>query len=103
MKTRNNYFYFLLFSLFFLSLILAFSIFKNLQYGILWNDEAETAMYGKSIIAYGYPKVHFGKNVLNVSETKDLSIGIKKGSDAWIYISSWGAYYFAAPFVFFGR
>jgi len=100
MKTRNNYFYFLLFSLFFLSLILAFSIFKNLQYGILWNDEAETAMYGKSIIAYGYPKVHFGKNVLNVSETKDLSIGIKKGSDAWIYISSWGDYYFATPFVF---
>ncbi|MGB9677896.1 MAG: hypothetical protein ACPLZ9_04685, partial [Candidatus Ratteibacteria bacterium] len=55
--------------------------------------------YAKSIIAYGYPKVHYGKNILNVAETKDPNLGVKRTNDAWIYISSWGSYYFAVPFV----
>jgi len=90
--------------IFYITLILlvicfAFSLFKNIQYGVLWNDEAETAMYAERINRFGYPKVYDGKNVLNVAETKDLSVGVKESIDAWIYISSWGQYYFAAPFV----
>lgn len=80
----------LLVLLFFLVSSFVVLLFKNIQYGILWNDEAETVMYARSIIKHGYPKVHFGKNVLNVAETKDLSVGVKESIDAWIYISSWG-------------
>lgn len=87
------------FSFFFLVFVFGLFVFKNVKYGVLWNDEAETVMYAKSIIKYGYPKVHYGKNILNVSETKDPNIGVKNTNDAWIYISSWGSYYFAVPFV----
>lgn len=90
----------LLVLLFFLVSSFVVLLFKNIQYGILWNDEAETVMYARSIIKHGYPKVHFGKNVLNVAETKDLSVGVKESIDAWIYISSWGGYYLAVPAVF---
>lgn len=86
-----------------LTVLLGVSLFFNLGYGVLWNDEAETAMYAQRILQYGYPKVHDGKNVLNVAETEDLSVGVKESLDAWIYISSWGQYYFAAPFVYLVR
>ena len=84
-----------------LALVFAFSVsvFKNIQYGVLWNDEAQTAMYAERVNSFGYPKVSDGKNILNLSETTDLSIGVKKSTDAWVYVSSWGQYYFAAPFV----
>ncbi len=49
---------------FLLSIIFAFSLFKNIAHPLLWNDESETAMFARRILEYGYPKVHDGKNIL---------------------------------------
>ncbi|MDD3906160.1 MAG: hypothetical protein PHS46_06505 [Candidatus Omnitrophica bacterium] len=73
----------------------AFSLFKNIQYPILWNDESETAMYAKRILQYGYPKIHDGKNIVWLSELPDKEIGIDKRWDAPTSLV-WGQYYFAA-------
>lgn len=74
--------------------LLALSIFKNISYPLLWNDEAETAMFAKRILTFGYPKVHDGKNVLNLLELPDKSLAIDKGSDAYV-VTVWGHFYFA--------
>ncbi|OGW79581.1 MAG: hypothetical protein A3G33_07235 [Omnitrophica bacterium RIFCSPLOWO2_12_FULL_44_17] len=78
----------------FLSIVLAVSVFKNIAYPLLWNDESETAMYAKRILQYGYPKVHDGKNVVYLLGLRD-EIGIDKKTDAYLG-SLWGQYYFAA-------
>ncbi len=74
--------------------LLALSIFKNISYPLLWNDEAETAMFAKRILAFGYPKVHDGKNVLNLLELPDKSLAIDEESDAYV-VTVWGHFYFA--------
>jgi hypothetical protein len=77
-----------------LIVLLALSIFKNISYPLLWNDEAETAMFAKRILTFGYPKVHDGKNVLNLLELPDKSLAIDAGSDAYV-VTVWGHFYFA--------
>jgi hypothetical protein len=74
--------------------LLALSIFKNISYPLLWNDEAETAMFAKRILTFGYPKVHDGKNVLNLLELPDKSLAIDRRSDAYV-VTVWGHFYFA--------
>jgi len=53
--------YILLSILLTLSLVL---IFKNLSNNYLWQDEAESAVYGRNIIKYGYPRAFDGRNLL---------------------------------------
>lgn len=72
------------------------SVFGNIAYPLLWNDEAETVMFAERIINYGYPKVHDGKNVLNLLDHPQPSLGVKKEIDA-IITSGWGQYYAAVP------
>lgn len=48
----------------------------------------------KRILTFGYPKVHDGKNVLNLLELSDKSLAIDKGSDAYV-VTVWGHFYFA--------
>lgn len=72
------------------------SVFGNIAYPLLWNDEAETAAFAQRIINYGYPKVHDGKNVLNLTDYPQPEVGIKKEIDAFITIS-WGHFYAAVP------
>ncbi|KKS42634.1 MAG: hypothetical protein UV05_C0039G0004 [candidate division CPR1 bacterium GW2011_GWA2_42_17] len=73
--------------------ILAFSVLGNLSFPLLWNDEAETAMFGRLILKFGYPKVHDGKNVLNLSEFGELLIDQK--TDSYLAMM-WGQYFLAA-------
>ena len=82
--------------------IFIFSLFKNIQYPLLWNDETETAMYAKRILHYGYPKIHDGKNIVWLSEPPDKSIGINKRMDSCSALL-WGQYYFAAIGEFFAE
>lgn len=70
-------------------------LFSRLSHPLLWNDEAETAVYGDRILDYGYPKVHDGRNVVYELPVP-LEVGVKKECDAYIG-STWGQYYFAAP------
>lgn len=85
-----------------LVLLFCFSLFKNIQYPLLWNDEADTAMFATRIIKFGYPKVHDGKNVLyqNPAATQDLAIN--KQFDAGIE-TDWLQYYIASLALLFFR
>jgi hypothetical protein len=78
----------------FLIVLLALSIFKNISYPLVWNDEAETAMFAKRILTFGYPKVHDGTNVLNLLELPDKNLAIDKERDAYV-VTVWGHFYFA--------
>lgn len=80
--------------------IFIFSVFKNISYPLLWNDEAETAMYARRILEFRYPKVHDGKNT--VCLLGPIDFGARPEWDA--YVSSvWGQYYFAALGEFFAQ
>lgn len=78
------------------------SLFKNIKYPLLWNDEAETAMYATRILDYGYPKIHDGKNVVYLLELPNKQMGMNEKIDAWICVA-WGQYYFAAIGAFFAE
>ncbi len=81
----------------FLILLVVFSvsIFKNIAYPLLWQDEAETAIGATRVLTYGYPKSNDGKNTLNLLELDDKSLAIKEPYDAYI-TSSWSQFYVAA-------
>ena len=81
----------------FLILLVVFSvsIFKNIAYPLLWQDEAETAIGATRDLTYGYPKSNDGKNTLNLLELDDKSLAIKEPYDAYI-TSSWSQFYVAA-------
>lgn len=82
-----------LFSL--LLIIFLISVFKNIAFPLLWQDEAETTIAGQHVIAYGFPKVHDNKNTLYLFELADKTLAVKEPYDAYIS-PSWGSFYFAA-------
>lgn len=78
------------------------SLLKNISYPLLWNDEAETAMYAQRVLRFGYPKIHDAKNIINLIEHPDNNFGITKGIDAYKE-AIWGQYYFAVPAIYFAQ
>jgi hypothetical protein len=78
-----------------LFLLFLFSLFKNISYPLLWNDEAMTAEGAKVVLEYGYPKVHGEKNVFYDLLHTDPTIGINEKDDAFVGSSSWGQYYYS--------
>ena len=66
----------------------------NLSHPLMWHDEASTAMFGRRVLDYGYPKVHGPKNIVYGLEAP-LSVGVNEELDAYLG-SPWGQYYFAA-------
>ena len=92
-NTKRKY---LTFILCLLSLLFLISLFKNISYPLFWADESMTVMGGVRVLEYGYPKVHDGKNVFYDLKHPDISLGIDKGTDAYIGGASWGQYYIAA-------
>jgi hypothetical protein len=46
-----------------LSVLFAGSLFKNIGYPLLWEDEANIVMRATRVLEYGYPKISCGKNV----------------------------------------
>lgn len=84
----------------FVLLLFAFSLFKNIAYPLLWNDEASTAMFGKRILEYGYPKAHDEKNYLYYFNDPNHNIGVRSNGDVHIaegwmqhYLASLGDYF----------
>ena len=77
-----------------LLILLLFSVIKNIQYPIIWGDEAETAMYAERVLDYGYPKVHDGVNSLN-QDMLSGKVGVNEEYDAWT-ATMWGQYYFTS-------
>ncbi|MFH0800443.1 MAG: hypothetical protein V2A66_09730 [Pseudomonadota bacterium] len=81
---------------------LGFSLFKNIQYPLVWNDEAETVMYGERVLQYGYPKISDGKNIIYNLELPDKTIGINRTLGAYTG-TVWGHFYAAAAGVLLAR
>lgn len=84
----------LIFTLISLIGIFSFSLLKNIQYPLMWEDEADTAMFGQRILRWGYPKVHDGKNIVSPFNSKNNAQAIDKKYDAYIY-SGWVPFYFS--------
>jgi hypothetical protein len=76
-------------------------LFKHISYPLLWQDEAETVMFGTRVLEYGYPKVHGEPNVL-YEFGSNIAVGVKEGIDAYIG-TTWGHFYFAVPGVLWAR
>jgi hypothetical protein len=81
----------------FVHVLLATSLFARLEAPLLWQDEAETAMFGRSVLAFGVPKIHVDRNVLYGAHLP-LALGRDARLDAYLG-SPWGQYFFAAPAV----
>jgi len=77
--------------------VFAVLLFGRLSHPLLWQDEAETAVFGRRVLEVGYPKVHGPKGVL-YEFGPDEAVGVKEGLDAYIG-TTWGHFYLAAPAV----
>lgn len=84
--------------LFILVGIFSLSLFKNIQYPLLWNDEAATAMFTKRVLQFGYPKVHDGINILTDSQPHNPSFIFDPKTDASLE-NDWLQYYFSSFFL----
>jgi len=73
------------------------SLFGGLGAPLLWEDEAETALHGRSVLEFGVPRVHVGRNLVYGAPVP-LALGRDDALDAYLG-SPWGQYYFAAPVV----
>lgn len=78
-------------------LLFAGLVFARLEAPLLWEDEADTAMHGRSVLEYGYPKVHAGRNIVYGAHLP-YALGRNEALDAYLG-SPWGQYFFAAPAV----
>jgi hypothetical protein len=78
----------------FLFLLLLFSIFKNISYPLLWNDESMTAYGAAVVLEYGYPKVHGEKNVFCDFRHSNPAMGVNEKDDAFAGSASWGQHYY---------
>jgi len=70
----------------------------NLSHPLMWADESMAAVGAERVLAFGYPKVHDGKNVFYDLQHPDRALGIDQTTDAFIGSSSWLQYYMLAPF-----
>jgi len=74
---------------------LAMLLFTDLSHPLFWADEAETAMFGRRIIEFGYPKVHAAPNVV-YQFGPNIALGVEERTDAYIG-TTWGQFYAAVP------
>src|SRR6266542_6993459 len=81
--------------------IFCLSLFKNISYPLIWNDESETIMMATRVLEFGYPKVHDGKNTVfmmpvnHLDSVDNFRVGYNKKYDAFIG-NTWGMYYVGA-------
>ncbi|OGM09095.1 hypothetical protein A2159_01375 [Candidatus Woesebacteria bacterium RBG_13_34_9] len=67
----------------------------------MWGDEAETALYARRILKFGYPKVHDGKNTYDQHMVPG-DVAVIKKYDLYS-IEMWGQYYFGAIGEYFAQ
>ena len=78
------------------------ALYENLGYPLFGNDEAATAMFGRRILEYGFPKVHGEKNVVYEINHPDKSLGIKEPHDLYLSLNL-SQFYLAALGEIFAR
>lgn len=77
------------------------SLFANIQYPLLWNDEADTATFAERILKFGYPKIHDGKNTLYQAQILNKNL-ITDDKDSYLE-SDWLKNYFSVPAVLIAK
>jgi hypothetical protein len=80
--------------------LLATALLRHISYPLLWHDEAETAMFARRVLDYGYPKVRGPKNAV-YSLWHGRGVGVHEASGAWTG-TPWAQYYFGALGVLWG-
>lgn len=81
-----------------LTVLAVWLLFANLGNQYLWQDEAETALLGRRVLEYGYPRAYDGKNLMNPTIRTAFSENY-----GWKY-HPWGQFYIAAlSFLIFGE
>jgi 4-amino-4-deoxy-L-arabinose transferase-like glycosyltransferase len=81
-----------------LTILAGVLLFANLGNQYLWQDEAETALLGRRVLEYGYPRAYDGKNLINPTIRTSFSEDY-----GWRY-HPWGQFYItAAAFRLFGE
>jgi hypothetical protein len=76
-------------------------LFGGLSTPLMWQDEAETAVYASRIVDYGIPKVHGDRNVV-YEFGPNAALGVDERTDAYIG-TTWGHFYFAVPGALWAR
>ena len=82
-----------------IAVLVAGVVLRHLGHPLLWNDEAETAMYGQRILTFGYPKADDGRNLV-YEALAPLAVAVKQPGSVYIG-STWGQYYVGALSVAF--
>lgn len=77
-----------------LAILFCLSVFKNISYPLMWEDEAETAMFGERVMKYGYPKFHDGPNMVYQVKSHEPDLGVDVKTDAYIG-SGWAMFYYS--------
>lgn len=80
--------------------LFVYSTLRNLSFPLMWGDEAETAVFARRILSYGYPKIHDQKNAMWSMVSGD--VGRWEKYDAYTG-NMWGQYYFATLGEYFAR
>jgi len=85
----------------FFLVLAACALFFRLGQPALWQDEAETALLGKSVLRHGLPRVVLGENLITGQPSLQKHESNKAG--VWIW-NTWLPYYLsAASFAVFGE
>ncbi|MBI2546213.1 glycosyltransferase family 39 protein [Candidatus Woesearchaeota archaeon] len=84
-------------------LIAAFLLFTSLTDRYLWGDEAEVSLLSKNILAFGYPSMNDGRNIIFSDYKGDIILPVVTSGD---YVWKWHPwlphYVIAASFSLFG-
>ncbi len=60
-------------------------ILPGLSNGVLWNDEAVTAVCARNTLSYGYPRVFDGKNwVIELPDRRDINTDLARTWNSWL-------------------
>jgi len=74
--------------------VFAILLFGRLSHPLFWYDESETAMFGRRVLEYGYPRVHGPRNTI-YSLWHRSGVGLHEATDSYTG-SPWLQYYVAA-------
>ena len=78
--------------------VAAVFLLASLHNGLLWQDEAETALLARNTLRFGYPRAFDGRNLIDIAPPYHHGLGF-----AWVY-SPWLPYYLlAAVFALLGE
>ncbi|MEM7101930.1 MAG: hypothetical protein AAF502_02290 [Bacteroidota bacterium] len=94
--SHNNAFWYVLNTL--ICVIFLFSVFANIAFPLLWNDESHTVMQARFTAEFGYPKITDGKNIVYAYQVNpDGSYNRFNENLQASTLPIWAGYYWCVP------